>query len=108
MIFGAILVSALADKSGRRIACFMSLACTVLAGFASALSSSVGMLLVCRTLVGFGIGGNIPVTNVFLAEFLPTNNRAAKLCQVIGIVSALSITLVSLLGFALSRALGSG
>lgn len=98
MIFGAILWSSLADTRGRRIASFLSLATIVLAGFTSALSSSIGMLIVCRTFVGFGIGGNLPVTNVLLAEFLPTTNRAAKLCQMVGIFWALSVMLVSLLG----------
>ena len=108
MIFGAILWAALADRRGRRIACLLSLATNVFAGFASALSSSAGMLIVCRTLVGFGIGGNLPVSNVILAEFLPTNNRASKLCRMIGLVWALSVTLIALQGFCLIRVLGSG
>lgn len=108
MLFGAMFWSVFADKNGRRIAFMLSLACIVFAGFAAALSSSVNMLIVLRTIEGFGIGGNIPMANVLLAKFLPTNNRAMVLCPVAGVFWSAGIILVALLGLLLSRALGPG
>lgn len=108
MLFGAIFWSVYTDKRGRHSAFLLSLICVVVTGLAMALAQSVNMLIVLRTIVGFGVGGNIPVTNVLLAEFLPTSHRATVLCRVVGVFWAIGIILLSLLGLALSRALGSG
>lgn len=107
-MFGAIFWSVYADKRGRHSAFLWSLIFLVVTGLATALSGSVKTLIILRTIVGFGIGGNIPVNNVILAEFLPTNQRAAVLCRVVGVFWALGIISLALLGLALKSALGSG
>ena len=108
MLFGAIFWSVYADKHGRQRAFLLSLICFVVAGLATALAWSANAVIVLRTIVGFGVGGNIPVTNVLLAEFLPTSQRGAVICRVIGVIVGLGIALLALVGLALSRALGPG
>ena len=108
MIFGVIFWSVYADKHGRQRAFLLSLTCFVVAGLATALAWSANALIVLRTIVGFGVGGNIPVTNVLLAEFLPTSQRGTVICRVVGVVLGLGIVLLALVGLALSRALGPG
>lgn len=100
--------SVVADKHGRRLACILSLACIALTGMGSALSSSAWMLIMFRTLLGFGAGGNIPVTNVLLAEFLPTSSRGTELCRVFGVYWASGSVGLALLGLLLNRAIGPG
>ena len=108
MLFGAIFWSVYADKHGRQRAFLLSLICFVVAGLATALAWSANALIVLRTIVGFGVGGNVPVTNVLLAEFLPTSQRGAVICRLVGVVLGLGIALLALVGLALSRALGPG
>ena len=108
MLFGAIFWSVYADKHGRQRAFLLSLICFVVAGLATALAWSANAMIVLRTIVGFGVGGNIPVTNVLLAEFLPTSQRGTVICRVIGVILGMSIVLLAVVGLALSRALGPG
>ncbi|CAN0576685.1 unnamed protein product, partial [Ectocarpus sp. 12 AP-2014] len=85
MLVGAGFWSIYADKRGRRTAFVSSLACVFVGGVFSALSPSLYILCLCRVLVGFGVGGNLPVTTALVTEFLPTDERAKILCRVAGI-----------------------
>lgn len=108
MLLGAVFWSILADKRGRRSAFILSLACIFVAGLASALAPSFYFLLFFRAIVGFGVGGSLPVTTVLISEFLPTSHRAAVLCRLSGLFWAAGLIIASLLGLVLSRVLGSG
>ena len=65
-------------------------------------------LLLFRAIVGFGIGGSIPVTTVLISELVPTNYRATAQTLMYGIVWAAGLTTASLIGLVLSKAFGPG
>ncbi|CAM9638516.1 unnamed protein product, partial [Choristocarpus tenellus] len=107
MLVGAIFWSVQADRSGRRSAFIQSMAFVFVCGVCSALAPSYLSLLAFRTLVGFGVGGSIPVANALLAEFLPTKDRATYISY-LGFFWGLGMLAVPLLGMILSNTVGSG
>ncbi|CAN0092871.1 unnamed protein product [Pylaiella littoralis] len=108
MLIGAGFWSIHADKHGRRIAYVQSLACVFVGGVLSALSPNLLFLCVCRVLVGFGVGGNLPVTTALVTEFLPTDDRARILCRVAGTFWGIGMISASLLGLVLADVFGPG
>ncbi|CAM9239572.1 unnamed protein product [Ectocarpus fasciculatus] len=108
MIVGAGFWSVYADKRGRRTAFVLSLACVFVGGVFSALSPSLSILCLCRVLVGFGVGGNLPVTTTLLTEFLPTNDRATTLCRVAGTAWGIGMIFASLVGLILANMFAPG
>lgn len=108
MLFGAAFWSVYADKRGRRDAFIKSFACIFVGGLASALAPSFLWLLLFRAIVGFGIGGSIPVTTVLISELFPTNYRATAQSLMYGIAWAAGFITASLLALVLSKALGPG
>lgn len=108
MLFGAVFWSVFADKRGRRSAFILSLSCIFVAGLVSAFAPSFYLLLLLRAIVGFGVGGSLPVTTVLTSEFLPTSHRATVLCRLTGLFWPAGLIFASLLGLVLSRALGPG
>ncbi|CAM9992240.1 unnamed protein product [Ectocarpus sp. 4 AP-2014] len=108
MLVGAGFWSIYADKRGRRTAFVSSLACVFVGGVFSALSPSLYILCLCRVLVGFGVGGNLPVTTALVTEFLPTDERARILCRVAGIFWGVGMISASLIGLILANVLGPG
>ncbi|CBN77753.1 major facilitator transporter [Ectocarpus siliculosus] len=108
MLVGAGFWSIYADKRGRRTAFVSSLACVFVGGVLSSLAPSFFVLCLCRVLVGFGVGGNLPVTTALVTEFLPTNDRANILCATAGIFWGIGMIFASLLGLMLANVLGPG
>lgn len=76
---GSLLGGALADACGRRAS--LGLCCLVLivGPIAMALSSSVGLLLATRAIVGLGIGMGIVIVSMYIAELAPTEMRGRLL-----------------------------
>ncbi|MCU1630826.1 MAG: transporter [Pseudonocardia sp.] len=72
---GAVVLSRLADRLGRRRAFFLTLGIysffSVLGGF----SVNVEMLIVCRFLAGVGIGAELPLSDAYLSDLMPANVR---------------------------------
>ena len=108
MLFGGLFWPVYADKRGRRSAFILSLACIFVAGVASAFAPSFLCLMILRAIVGFGVGGSIPVLTILISESLPTNQRATVQCHLCGLFFAAGLIIASLQGLFLSRALGSG
>ncbi|CAM9826659.1 unnamed protein product, partial [Laminaria digitata] len=103
MIFGAVFWSVYADKRGRRSAFLASLSCIFLAGLASAFSPSALWLVGFRIVVGFGVGGSLPVTNILVSEFLPTSSRSDVICCLSGLFWGAGLITASVLGVVLNR-----
>src|SRR5215207_2942678 len=75
MALGATLGGLLADRIGRRQVFAVTLLVYGLATGASALSWSVGALIVLRFVVGLGLGAGLPVASTLVSEFAPPRIR---------------------------------
>src|ERR1700744_4756931 len=101
---GALAFGRLADVIGRTRVYWMSAAMMVLAAVGSALSPSLSVLIAFRFLLGFGVGGDYPVSAVLMSEYAHHSNRG----RVIGLVfcaQAVGLVVGPLVALAL---LGSG
>ncbi|MCY0879016.1 MAG: MFS transporter [Firmicutes bacterium] len=75
MAIGAALAGSLADRMGRRQIFLLTLLIYSVATGLSGLSIALWMLLLCRFVVGLGLGGELPVTTTMVTEFLPQRDR---------------------------------
>src|ERR1700733_2935736 len=101
---GALAFGRLADVIGRTRGYWMSAAIMVLAAVGSALSPSLAVLIAFRFLLGFGVGGDYPVSAVLMSEYAHHSNRG----RMIGLVfcaQAVGLIIGPLVALAL---LGSG
>ncbi|MEU7817696.1 MFS transporter [Pseudonocardia sp. NPDC049154] len=72
---GAITLTRLADRVGRRRAFFLTLGIYSLFSVLGAFSPNVEMLIVCRFLAGIGIGAELPLCDAYLSDLLPAGVR---------------------------------
>lgn len=75
MALGATLGGLLADRIGRKNVFALTLLIYGLATGASALATSVGLLIVLRVIVGFGLGAELPVASTLVSELSPKRIR---------------------------------
>jgi MFS family permease len=81
---GGILIGAYADRVGRRAALVLTIALVTVGTMGLALTpsyASIGIaapliLIVCRVVQGFGLGGEVGPSSVFLVEAAPPAKRA--------------------------------
>ena len=88
---GALAFGRLADLIGRTRVYWMSAAMMVLAAVGSALSPSLAVLVAFRFLLGFGVGGDYPVSAVLMSEYAHHSNRGRMIglvfcAQAVGLV----------------------
>lgn len=72
---GAVLLSRIADRLGRRRAFFLTLGIYSLFSVLAAFSPNVEVLIACRFLAGVGIGGELPLCDAYLSDLLPARVR---------------------------------
>ncbi|MFZ7103480.1 MAG: MFS transporter [Peptococcaceae bacterium] len=84
MFFGAIVFGYLSDIIGRKKIFMSTLVIYSLFTLACAVAQSFQQLLIFRILVGFGIGGLVPVVSTYLSEFTPAKNRGKFLSYLNG------------------------
>src|SRR5262245_8228256 len=75
MFAGAVLVGSLADRFGRRALFQATLAVFSIATGLCGLAWGFASLLAMRFLVGFGLGGELPVASTLVTEFSPRAHR---------------------------------
>ncbi|TDT66278.1 MFS transporter [Frigoribacterium sp. PhB116] len=75
MAIGAAVGGSLSDRLGRKTVFALTLLVYGLATGLSALSWSVGALLVLRFVVGLGLGAELPVASTLVSEFSPRRIR---------------------------------
>ena len=75
MAIGATLGGLLADKLGRRSVFALTLLIYGLATGASALATSLTVLLIFRFIIGLGLGAELPVASTLVSEFAPRKIR---------------------------------
>ena len=75
MALGAVISGTLADRLGRKLVFSLTVILYSLATGACALSWNYESLLIFRFLVGFGLGGELPVAATLMTEYAPTRLR---------------------------------
>lgn len=75
MILGAALSGAAADRWGRRNVIMFTLLLYSVGSLLCGLSVSYPMLVACRFLTGFGLGGELPAASTLVSEFSPKASR---------------------------------
>ena len=76
MVIGALFISPLADRFGRRAIILICLIILSLGMFCSGLSSNYNMLLISRLFTGFGMGAILPLINTVVAEYSSLRYRS--------------------------------
>jgi MFS family permease len=99
---GAMTFGRLADMIGRTQVYWISAAMMVLAAIGSALSLNLAMLVAFRFLLGFGVGGDYPVSAVLMSEYSHHANRGRMIglvfsAQAVGLIVG-PLAAVALLG----------
>ncbi|MFJ9034376.1 MFS transporter [Streptomyces sp. NPDC102274] len=72
---GAVVVGRVADRIGRRGAYMITLSLYSAGTIACACAPNIWTLIVCRFVIGIGLGGELPVTDSYLADILPPARR---------------------------------
>ncbi len=98
MAVGASLGGLLADRIGRRQVFALTLLVYGLATGASALSWSIGALIVLRFVVGLGLGAELPVASTLVSEFAPPRIRG-RVVVALEAFWAIGWTLSALIGY---------
>lgn len=75
MILGAALSGTIADRYGRRTVIVFTLLLYSIGSLLSGLSINYWMLIVCRFVTGFGLGGELPAASTLVSEFSPLRSR---------------------------------
>lgn len=75
MIVGAALSGTLSDRYGRRTVILMTLLIYSLGSALCGLSTGYYMIIVCRFITGFGLGGELPAASTLVSEFSPVKTR---------------------------------
>ena len=75
MALGAVISGTIADRIGRKLVFSLTVILYSLATGACALSWNYESLLIFRFLVGFGLGGELPVAATLMTEYAPTKLR---------------------------------
>ncbi len=78
MAIGSALSGLLADKFGRKPMFLWTLLIYSIATGLTGLASGVGIFIVLRFLVGFGLGGELPVATTYVSESSPPEVRGRR------------------------------
>src|SRR6478609_2002417 len=101
---GAFVFGRLADLAGRKRVYWMVAAIMVVGSLGSALSPTFWVLIAFRFLLGFGVGGDYPVSAVMMSEYANRKDRGKLVGMVFG-TQALGLIVGPLVALAL---LGGG
>jgi MFS transporter, PHS family, inorganic phosphate transporter len=101
---GAMVFGRFADLLGRKRVYWLVAAIMVVAAIGSALAPSLAVLIGFRFLLGFGVGGDYPVSAVLMTEYANRKDRG-KLVGLVFSTQALGLIVGPLIALAL---LGSG
>ena len=101
---GACVLGRFADLGGRKRVYWLVAAIMIVAALGSALSPSFWVLIAFRFLLGFGVGGDYPVSAVLMSEYANRKDRGKLVGMVFG-TQALGLIIGPLVALAL---LGAG
>jgi putative MFS transporter len=75
-VIGALALTSIADRFGRRNTMLLTLAITGIGALYSGLSGDIINFNISRFLTGIGIGADLAVVNTYIGEMAPTGGRA--------------------------------
>ncbi|HEU0028723.1 MAG TPA: MFS transporter [Ktedonobacterales bacterium] len=75
-VIGALILSPLADRFGRRDMLMVTLLITGLGSLFTAFTSDYTTFIIARTLTGIGIGADLAIVNTYVNEVAPRRSRA--------------------------------
>jgi putative MFS transporter len=87
-VVGALILSPLADRFGRRDILLLTLILTGLGSLYNALAADYTNFVIARTLTGIGVGADLALVNTYINEVAPSNGRV-KYTSLIFIMSSL-------------------
>ncbi len=102
-VVGALILSPLADRFGRRDILLLTMLITGLGSLYNALATDYTNFIIARTITGIGIGADLAIVNTYINEVAPMEGRA-KYTSFIFIMSALGAFLGIWLGLYLTTA----
>jgi AAHS family benzoate transporter-like MFS transporter len=105
MFLGALLAGSLADRIGRRPVILTTVALYGVFTLAGIFAPSLGFFLVCRVLVGMGVGGVIPAVIAHVSEFSAPHRRYRS-NTILLTGTAVGSLVVPLVGLAVLHAIG--
>ena len=94
---GALLLGHLSDRFGRKYMFLWDIFFFVIISAISAFSGNVLEIVLFRTLLGFGIGGDYPISSTLVAEHSSTNTRGQNV-GMLGIAWTLGFFIASITG----------
>ena len=97
---GALVFGRFADVAGRKRVYWMVAAIMVVGALGSALAPSFWILIVFRFVLGFGVGGDYPVSAVMMSEYANRKDRGKLVGMVFG-TQALGLIVGPLIALAL-------
>jgi MFS family permease len=100
-VVGTLILSPLADKTGRRNMLMVTMALTGLGSLYNALAPDYTQFVIARIITGMGIGADLAIVNTFVGEMAPRRSRA-KFTSLIFVMSALGALLGIWLGLVLT------
>ena len=102
-VIGALGLSVIADRFGRRNAMMLTLLIMGLGSLYSALSGDIGNFNISRFITGIGIGADLAVVNTYIGEMSPSKRRA-RYTSLIFVMSAFGAFLGIWLGLLFTTA----
>ncbi|EHP68492.1 MAG: MFS transporter [Metallosphaera yellowstonensis] len=75
-VVGALLITPLSDRFGRRSMLVLTMAITGLGSLYNALSPDYTNYLIARTITGVGVGADLAIVNTYINEVAPIQGRA--------------------------------
>ena len=89
---GAFIFGHIADKAGRKAVYGVEALIMAISALASAFSPNYVLLIIFRVILGFGIGGDYPVSGVIMSEYSNRANRG-KLVSLVFSMQALGLVI---------------
>jgi len=99
-VVGALALSPLSDRFGRRNMLIATLLITGLGSFFNAFVSSYALFAAARFITGIGVGADLAIVNSYINEVAPTNGRA-KYTSFLFILAGIGVVIAIWLGIIL-------
>lgn len=106
---GAMIFGRIADLKGRKYTYGVEMLILVIFAIVSALSVNVYMLMISRFILGFGVGGDYPISSTIMSEYASVKNRGKMVLSVFsmqgfGLLTGAVVGIVSIHFFPLGHA----